>query len=167
MPRATAAALIDRHVVVRPRIQSLVAGYVREHWPAHFAVGVHYRGTDKAEDAPRVPYEQVEAVVRDTVKRSGSGPYRVFLATDEQAFVDYMRARFPDELRYREMFRSIDGRPTDVFNSDSNHKKGEDALVDCLLLSQTHHLVRTASNLSLCSTLFNPRLPETQLNRER
>jgi hypothetical protein len=167
MSRATAAALIDRYVVVRPRIRSLVDDYVREHWSTHFVVGVHYRGTDKAEDAPRVPYAQVEATVRETMKRSGAARCRVFLATDEQAFVDYMRSRFPDELRYRAMFRSRDGRPTDVFNADSNHKKGEDALVDCLLLSRTHHLVRTASNLSLCSTLFNPRLPETLLNRER
>ena len=33
-------------------------------------------------------------------------------------------------------------------------------------LSRCHHLVRTASNLSLCALLFNPRVPEVALNRE-
>ena len=65
------------------------------------------------------------------------------------------------------MFRSVDGRPIDVVNTDGNHQKGLDAVVDCLLLSRTHAMIRTASNLSLCSTLFNPQLPDTLLNRER
>lgn len=167
MSRERGSALIDRYVAVRPHVRHLVDQYVGEHWRDRFVIGVHYRGTDKADDAPRVPYERVEAVVRDTMSRAGPGRCRLFLATDEQAFLDYMRPRFPEQLRYRPMFRSVDGRPTDIVNADGNHKKGEDALVDCLLLSRSHHLIRTASNLSLCSTLFNPRLTEVLLNRER
>ena len=63
--------------------------------------------------------------------------------------------------------RSIDGRPIDVENADGNYQKGLDAVVDCLLLSRAHTLIRTASNLSLCSTLFNPSLPDRLLNPER
>lgn len=167
MSRDTAAALIDRYVTVRPHVQTLVDQFSGEHWLDRFVIGLHYRGTDKAEDAPRVPYERVEAIVRDTMSRAGADRCRLFLATDEQAFLDYMRPRFPGQLRYRAMFRSVDGRPTDTVNADGNYKKGEDALVDCLLLSRTHHLIRTASNLSMCATLFNPRLTNTLLNRER
>lgn len=167
MSRATASALIDRYVSVRPPVQALVDQFIGEHWLDRFVIGVHYRGTDKAEDAPRVAYERVEAVVRETMSRAGAERCRIFLATDEQAFLDYMKRRFPGQLRYRAMFRSVDGRPTDIVNADGNHKKGQDALVDCLLLSRSHHLIRTASNLSLCSTLFNTRLPDTLLNHER
>jgi hypothetical protein len=145
----------------------MVDAYVGEHWTDAFVVGVHYRGTDKAEDAPRVPYQEVEAVVRDRMSRAGAGRGRIFLATDEQAFIDYMRQRFGDQLLYREMFRSVDGRPIDVVNPDSNHQKGLDAVLDCLLLSRTHSLIRTASNLSLCSTFFNKQLPDALLNPER
>jgi hypothetical protein len=89
----------------------------------------------------------------------------VFLATDEQACVDYMRDRFGDRLLYREMFRSRDGRPIDVVNDDPNFTKGADAVSDCVLLSRTSCLVRTASNLGLCAAFFNPSIPEVLLNR--
>jgi len=167
LPREAAAAVIDRYIKLRPGIRQVVDRYVGEHWRDGFVIGIHYRGTDKSEDAPRVPYERVATVVRESIHRAGNARCRLFLATDEQAFLDFMRSRFPSELLFREMFRSVDGRPTDVVNADGNYKKGEDALVDCLLLSRSHHLIRTASNLSLCSTLFNTRLPETLLNRER
>jgi hypothetical protein len=64
------------------------------------------------------------------------------------------------------MHRSLDGRPIDVVQGD-NRAKGEDAVMDCLLLSRCQYLVRTASNLSLCSTLFSPDMPVMLLNRER
>lgn len=167
MSRATSSALVNRYVAVKPLVRGLVDDHIRHRWGQAFVIGLHYRGTDKAEDAPRVPYEQVESVVRETMRRAGSDPCRIFLATDEQACVDYMRARFPEQLCWREIFRSVDGRPIDVVNADGNHQKGLDAVVDCVLLSRVHTLIRTASNLSLCATLFNSRLPDRLLNPER
>lgn len=167
MPRATAAKLVEQYIAVRPPVRARIDGYVSEHWGNAFVIGVHYRGTDKAEDAPRVPYQRIESIVRDSMTLAGRDRCRIFLATDEQAFIDYMRQRFGDQLLYREMFRSVDGRPIDVVNPDSNHQKGLDAVVDCLLLSKTHSLIRTASNLSLCSTFFNAHVPDTLLNPER
>jgi hypothetical protein len=167
MPRERAARLVARYVVLKPRIRAIVDAYVREHWGDAMVLGVHYRGTDKSAEAPRVPFDEVEAVVRHAISRAGPRPGKLFVATDEQAFLDYMRDRFPAQLLYREMFRSTDGRAIDVVNADGNHQKGEDAVLDCLLLSRTHALIRTASNLSLCAALFNPHVPETLLNRER
>jgi hypothetical protein len=167
LPRATGAALVERYVRVKPHVRDIVDDFSKRHWPDQFAIGLHYRGTDKSEDARRVPYEEVESVVRDTMQRAGTNRCRVFLATDEQAFVHFMLARFPSQLCYREMFRSTDGRPIDVVNADGNYRKGLDAVVDCLLLAKTSALIRTASNLSLCATLFSPQLPDTLLNPER
>jgi hypothetical protein len=165
MSRSRGAALLDRYVAVQPPVRNLVDRYVAGHWDDAHIVGVHYRGTDKAIDAPRVSYPDVESIVRD--RMTASPRCRIYLATDEQPFLDFMRARFPEQLLFRTMFRSADGRPTDVVNADGNYQKGLDAVVDCLLLSRTHFLVRTASNLSLCATLFNPRLPNLLLNPER
>lgn len=167
MSRARGAALVQRHVTVRQSVSAIVDAFSDRYWRGHHVIGVHYRGTDKSDDARRVPYEEVESVVHEAMRRAGTDRCRVFLATDEQAVVDFMGARFPAELCYREMFRSIDGRPIDVVNADGNHQKGLDAVVDCLLLSRSHTLIRTASNLSLCSTLFNPHLPDMLLNPER
>jgi hypothetical protein len=144
-----------------------VDSYVRDHFSEHFVIGVHYRGTDKWTDAGRVPYADVSAAIGRVAESVAGSRYRIFVATDELAFLEYMTALYPGRLLYRPMFRSADGRPIDVVNKDGNYKRGEDAVMDCLLLSRCQYLVRTASNLSLCSTLFNPLLPELPLSRER
>ncbi|MGE0862274.1 MAG: O-fucosyltransferase family protein [Vicinamibacterales bacterium] len=166
MPRQRAAAIVSRHIRLAPDVRALVDEYVAAHWAGRAVVGVHYRGTDKWEDAPPVPFDHVERAVRDRMAALGGEPL-VFVATDEQSFVDFMRARFAGRLRCREMFRSTDGRPIDVFNTDGNYQKGLDAVVDCALLARSHTLVRTASNLSLCATFFNAAMPDFPLNRER
>ena len=62
-------------------------------------IGLHYRGTDKASEAPKVPYEQVQMEVRqitDTLPEDF--PYKIFVATDEQAFLDFMIQHFPGKI---------------------------------------------------------------------
>ena len=167
MPRETGAALVARHVRLLPHLQAKADAYVRDNFGDAFVIGVHYRGTDKWQDAPRVPYDEIRATIQRVAQSAGTAQYKIYLASDEQAFVDYMLDAYADRVMFRDMFRSIDGRPIDVVNQDSNHRKGEDAVLDCVLLSKTQYLIRTASNLSLCSTLFNPTLPEQLLNPER
>lgn len=164
MPRGKGFSLIQAYVRPTPRMQAMVETYVRANFEGAFVVGVHYRGTDKHVDARRVPYEEVRAAIGEVLGRAKAQRHRIYLATDEQAFLDYMRGAFPDTLLCREMFRSVDGRPIDVTNDDGNYKKGEDAVMDCLLLARSQFLIRTASNLSMCSALFNLDLPEMLLN---
>lgn len=164
MSRHLAHALVSRYVRPKPHINDILDAYAGERFTGAFVIGVHYRGTDKHEEAPPVPYEEVVTAICDAVRLTGADPFRVFVATDDQPFLDFMIERFPG-LLYRPMFRSKDGRPIDVTNDDANYKKGEDAVIDCLLLSRTNYLIRTASNLSLCSTFFNPDLPDLLLNR--
>lgn len=165
LSRADAHDLISRHVQLRPHIAQAIDEYVATHFAPTFAIGVHYRGTDKHEEAPPVPYEEVAAAVDTAAAGAGAAAIRVFVATDDQRFLDFMIERFPDRLLYRPMFRSQDGRPIDVTNDDTNYQKGADAVIDCLLLSRTRFLIRTASNLSLCSSFFNPEVPDLLLNR--
>lgn len=165
MSRADAFDLISRHVRLRPHLAAKLDSFVAEHFAGTHPIGVHYRGTDKHEEAPPVAYEEVAAAVRKAASAAGADPWRVFVATDDQRFLDHMIRQFPEQLLYRPMFRSIDGRPIDVTNDDSNYQKGEDAVLDCLLLSRTRYLIRTASNLSLCSAFFNPEAPDLLLNR--
>lgn len=165
MSRVAAHDLISRHVRVRPRLAGKLDAFVAEHFAGAYPIGVHYRGTDKYEEAPPVAYEEMAAAVRTAAAGAGADPWRVFVATDDQRFLDFMIQHFPDQLLYRPMFRSKDGRPIDVTNDDTNYQKGEDAVVDCLLLARTRFLIRTASNLSLCSAFFNPEVPDRLLNR--
>jgi len=159
------AELVARHIRPKPHVRDKVDAYVRDNFQDAFVIGIHYRGTNKSEEANRVPYRDVYAAALQAISSAGSARCRLFLATDEQAFLDYLREKFPDTLLHRELFRSRDGRPIDEVNEDGNYRKGEDAVIDCLLLARCQMLVRTESNLSVCSTLFNPALPDVCLNR--
>ena len=157
--------IIDRWIRPKPHIHQKVDAYVIKNFGDCFVIGVHYRCTDKFEEAPRVPYEEICAAIQRVADSVADSRYKVFVATDEKAFLSYLLDFYPDRILFREMYRSADGRPIDVVNEEGNHKKGEDAVIDCLLLSRCQYLVRTASTLSLCSTLFNPDLPQVLLNR--
>ncbi len=163
--RADGHRLIESHVRVRPEIGRKVDAFAREHFANAATIGVHYRGTDKSAEAPRVPYETVLHAIRARLAIAGQEKCRLFVATDEADFLEFMRAQFPDKLIYSGSFRSSNGMPAHAGNPDM-FKRGEEAVVDCLLLSRCTHLIRTPSNLGLCATFFNPSLPVTLLSSQ-
>ena len=153
--RMSASQLIDAHVRVRRAISDLADAFWRDAAGDSHIVGVHYRGTDKIEEAPRVPYDAVAAGVKSAAP---AGSWKVFVATDDARCLEYFHSMFPGRVISRRVQRSFDDRPVHKQPGDG-YQKGLDALVDCLLLSRCSALVRTASNLGLVATYFNPRMP--------
>jgi len=160
LPRARASAMVARYVRVKPFLLERVERFWQETFPQGRVVGVHYRGTDKSEDAPAVPYDTVSAAIRAALRDEDADRCRLFIATDEQAFLDHARAAFPGQVHALSMPRSADGRPVHK-GGGGGFAGGADAVVDCLLLARCHRLIRTTSDLGLCSTFFNPTLPVT------
>jgi len=158
LSRPVAAALLARHVRVQSHLTNEVERYWGEHVKGGHIIGLHYRGTDKAEESPAVPYESMAVAARQVLPVADRNRGKIFLATDEQAFLDYMLERFPGQILYRQMRRSVDGRPIHKW-SDEGFRNGANALVDCLLLSRCAQLIRTDSNLGMVASLFNPTLP--------
>ena len=77
---------------------------------------------------------------------------------------NFMRQRFHGRVITLDIRRSSDGRP--LHKAPGNgYRKGEAAMIDCLLLARCSHLVRTDSDLGLFSTFFNPDLPVTMLGK--
>ena len=70
---------------------------------------------------------------------------------------------FGDKVCFYSSQRSKDGKPVH-YNSEDPYRVGEEALIDCLLLSRTNLLVRTSSNLSLCARYFNPSIPSIEVS---
>lgn len=166
MSRSTAAVLLMRHVRCKPVVQDQVDRFWRDRVQDAYALGVHYRGTDKSEEAPITPYDEVVAAVREALADASAPDCKLVVATDEQGFLDHMLGAFPGKVLYRQVRRSVDGRPTHKAQGDG-FQKGLDAVVDCLLLSRCARLVRTASNLSLVATYFNPVVPVSLVGRRR
>jgi len=158
--------LIQKYIHIKPHIQEKITTFEKENFKNHFVISVHYRGTDKIIEAPRVPYEKVPEEILNVMKTYGDKKYKIFVATDEQNFVDYMINLFGDLVCYnKDALRSTSGNPVHLDKNFSRYKSGEDALIDCILLSRANFLIRSSSNLSRWSTYFNPKIPCVELNK--
>jgi Nodulation protein Z (NodZ) len=158
--------LFTKHYRIKDRVKAYVDDFIARELSNRAAVGLHFRGTDKRYEAQPVNWSRC---FHSVVKYVSDHPEvrTVFLSSDDPHFINWFshEARgtvsvvtHPDEERSR------DARPVHVNRSGNGHRKGFEALVNCLLLSRCAALIRTASFLSGWSSVFNPRLPVTLLN---
>ena len=158
-------SLILKYVHVRSEIMEEVDDFVAQMFQRNFVICVHYRGTDKSIEAPRVGYDTVQKKVVDVIREHDGESIKIFIATDEENFLQFMQRQFGNLVCYNEhAVRSVNNTPIH-FNAASPYQSGRDALVDCLLLSRGSYLIRTSSNLSLASTFFNPEIPVFELSK--
>ena len=158
--RKANANIISKYIRVKPHIIHKVDEIVQSKFGG-FMLGIHYRGTDKDTEAFRVEYKKVLEIINSLNLKN----FKIFVATDESSFLEFMKQHFPGQIVYYEgAYRSVDGRPVHTNKELSPYKKGEDAFIDCLLLSKCNFLIATCSHLSQCSSFFNSSLPVLILN---
>ena len=168
---SNAAALISKYIRIKKEILDEVDSFCHAYFGKN-VLGLHYRGTDKEGESPRVDWEKVERNVQYYLKKYYNTDC-IFISSDEIDFIHYFEKQihnqFPNvSVIYRnDKFRSHDRRSFHRrFRGDYYHK-GRDALVNCLLLSKCDVLMKTASILSGWSKLFNPELPVIMLNEPK
>lgn len=157
--------LVEKYIKFSKFITNKVDKFVEKHFEGKYVIGVHYRGTDKKAEAPRVPYDGVIYLIQKRIKDIKVKNYKIFVATDEEDFLEHIKLAFPLRVAYIPAKRSKDGNPIHFDCSSHNYEKGEQAIMDTLLLSKTHYLIRTSSNLSLWSTYLNPSLEVHLINK--
>lgn len=161
-----ANTLLSRYLRVRPSIQRYVDDFVAKHFAARATLGAHYRGTDKSMEATPVPWESFAETAERYAARNCLKV--IFVASDDPGFSVWMAQRFAGQFQivaHDDQERS-DGRlPIHRTLAGDRQLKGFEALVNCLLLSRCDALIRSASFLSGWSSVFNPALPVTMMNR--
>jgi hypothetical protein len=155
--------LIKKYVKLKPKIEEKINRFIKENFTSYM-IGIHYRGTDKISEAPRVSYEEVVQSVYDLVSMLDVSDYKIFVATDEAGLITYLKSYFPNQLCFSDAIRSTNNTPVHEPKTHP-YQAGKDAVVDCILLSKTDYLIRTSSNLSKASTYFNPHLPVIELSQ--
>ncbi len=128
---------------------------------------MHFRGTDKSSEAPRARWDDVAVAVR---QRLAARPDLevVFVASDEAEFPNFLARECTSRpvVARDDAFRSTDGQPVHVVSPGREaFAKGEDALMNCLILSRCESVIRTSSFLSAWASVFNPDLEVVRLNR--
>jgi len=153
--------LITKYLRVRPEIIAEVEAFSQTHFIGKQVIGVHFRGSDKWLETNPVSYEQATFAVKQVVEAMEDCV--IFVATDEQGFLDAMVQVFGSKVVFTASERSENQQPLHYFTA-TPYKQGKEALVDCLLLAKSSTLIRTNSNLSAVSAFFNPTMQVINLN---
>lgn len=155
--------LIQKYLILKPEIQGEADQFAKTHFSeSDYVVGVHYRGTDKACnngtcEARRVTYEEMTSNIQDHIgelKLEDQKAVKIFVASDEEKFVEHLEKNFPNQVVASPAKRSIDGKPIHL-NASDPYQSGKEALIDSWLLAKLSNvLIRTSSNLSRISEIL-------------
>jgi hypothetical protein len=155
----------NKYIFIKKDLKDEVDEFFSRYMRDKVVLGVHYRGTDKLNEAPAITYDRV---VRNINYYLDQFPETetVFVSSDETNFINFIsNSSIKCHVVYRDdTFRSSDD--SSIHHSDqSKYSIQHDALVNCLILSRCNALMKTASILSSISKLINPDLPLVMLNK--
>lgn len=165
MTRESAAYIINKYIKLQPHMQEKLDAFVSTNFKDKYVIGCHFRGSDKSSEARRVDYTEVSAAI-DKVLIDHPDAI-IFAASDEALFINYMKAYYKNKVCFTDSIRSKDHEPIHHKNGapmPNPYKLGEDAVLDCYLLSKANILIRTQSNLSSSAANINPTLTVIDLN---
>lgn len=164
MSRERAHELIHKYIHVQSHIVQQVDNFCKEHFDNFFVIGVHYRGSDKLGEAPVISYPEIVASINLLLAEHSTMPIKIFVATDDASFSTYIKEQFPNLIVMRDALRSDNSAGVHTRADFAPYQKGEDAIIDCLLLSRCSVLMKTVSYLSDSSLLFSPEIPVIRLH---
>jgi Nodulation protein Z (NodZ) len=181
--RQDANEIIRRFVRPRDYIQQKVDDFFQRHMSGHSTIGIHVRGTDATSREEIRPHRQGSLVLSKYVTEiqrllEVQQTARIFVATDEQSSLEYLREVFGSRVFAYDSLRHQGGEaagkgPTGwimpayiAADRDRAAQNGEEAVIEYLLLSQCDYLVHNGSGLARTVLLNVPQLPHTNTHRK-
>ena len=158
MMRERASTLLRQRVHLHPSVLETVRSFYRERVLAlgheRPILGVHLRGTDKLRNIGGriVQPKEYSALIEHYLERRPQA--LLFVATDSPKFLKALNETYVGRIVVYNALRSERNAFADTL-LDDNYKKGEDALVDALLLSCANVLLKPASALSEFAVYWN------------
>lgn len=156
--------LFQKYLCFNNSIIEEVDDFVSKNFTNKIILGIHYRGTDKAGEAPLVKKETLLISIKELLNNKFDA---IFVSTDDQIILEFiLNSNLDVPVFYRkDHFRSLDGDQFHRKESNSKYIINRDAIVNMLLLSKCSFLLKTASILSDCSIIFNPSIPVRLLSK--
>jgi len=152
---------IEKYVKVRSEIQQKVNNFVEKYYTKEM-VGIHVRGTDKKTESaigqrPFVSIDDYLSCIEKALKNKPDAT--LFIASDNNEAIKEIFKYFKKNKKVVYNCTRMPSYNSIIpvhLSSHSGIKAGEEALIDCMLLSLCDHLICTDSNLSAAALYFNP-----------
>lgn len=179
--REEAKDIIRRFISPRDYLQQKVNHFFQQHMNGHYVIGVHARGTDAVSKEEIRPHRQGSLVLSKYVAQIEQLlrmhlSARIFVATDDQSSLEYLRNAFGKRVFAYDSIRHESGEaagkgPTGwimpayiASDRDRAARNGEEAVIEYLLLSRCNYLVHNGSGLARTVLLNVPELPHMNLH---
>lgn len=129
-----------------------------------YIIGCHIRGTDKKKHVggdkiePSSYYKYINYLLQ--INKNA----KIFLATDDTEYFNEFIKIYSNKVKYYgNVIRSKKNVFLDTTIKD-NYKKGEDVLIDCILLSKCNYLLKCSSAVSEFAIYLNLKLHNNSFN---
>lgn len=146
---------VSKYIRPKAHILEKVESYYNKHLIGSNVLGIHIRGTDLHYAPPVSPAEYFEPIEQYLIQHPES---KIFVATDQKQYIETFRDKFGERVYFSNCFRS----DNDVapFNRPelSPYQKGEEVLLDILILAKTNFLIKGVSNVGEIALYFNKNL---------
>ncbi len=155
LQRAKGRETVQKYIRPKAHILKKADDFYNRYCGHSFVLGLHVRGTD-LHYAPVVsPAEYFPHVDQWIEKQPG---LKILLATDQAQYIPVFEARYGERVVYSDSFRSDNEVAPFLRKELSAYKKGEEVLLDILLLSGANFLIKGSSNVGEMALYFNPDL---------
>jgi hypothetical protein len=146
------AAIWNSYFRIPDRINTLAAAI----GPLSNVLGIHFRGNDKPAatwDTNPISHNEYLVIIRDFIE-SRPEFQRIFLATDDFSFHEFIKDKVPLEVvNLGEVkFHKLE------IPSEGLDAKTDRAMLDCVLLSRCGVVLQTSSALAAFTKILNPEL---------
>ena len=168
--RQKARRIVGEYIRAKPHIREKVADFERRYCANDRVIGIHMRGTDKgtagsSERLMRVVQPKEYFPLIDAYTKE-HGACKIFVATDQEQFLNRVIAKYGDRVISYQSIRTRGIRNPFELSDGNAYRKGEDVLIDSLLLSRCDYLLKCTSAVGEFAMYFNPELECYDLNEQ-
>ena len=180
--REEAHRIIQQFVRPRDYIQDKVNRFLEQFMKGRTIIGVHVRGTDSISKGEKRPHRQGSLVLSKYIAQieqllKARPTAGIFVATDAQSSLERLRKAFGSRVIAYNSLRHESGEtagkgPTGCLvpayiagNRDRAARNGEEAVIECLLLSKCNHLIHNGSSLARTVLLISTQMPHSNTHR--
>lgn len=156
---------IKKQIQVKPRIKDKVNTFYQQNFTSPVIIGVHIRGTDFAYAEP-TSIEKYFTQIDTYIANESLKEHQIFLATDQKQFVQLFKEKYGDKIIAYDAIRSESDVSPFQFTDASGYTKGEDVLIDILLLSKCNYLFKGVAAVGEMALWFNEQLACTDFALE-
>ncbi len=142
--RALGRKYVQKYIRVQKEILNKVDHYTKQYYTTQSIIGIHVRGTDFAYASP-TPLEKYIEAIDLLLRQQQTANHQIFIATDQQQYLDALCQHYGERVLSYDAIRSTNHIAPFRLDNTSGFTKGEDVLIDILLLSKCSHIFKSAA----------------------